>query len=225
MARQDSVTFQGKYNSVSTGLFKDQTAQEIEADDFRALITDLIDSFLNNATDFKKLSTASGTNTYTISDTSFPGYSSGFMAVVKFTNASTGSVTLNINSVGAKKVYTDASTQAGNGTIPANTTRLLVYDTTLDSAAGGFMILGGGSSGAGLSSTDIDTIAEFNAILSDGDFATLASPTFTGTPAAPTAATSTNTTQIATTAFVQQEIAANNNVANSAAKLYLFNNY
>lgn len=36
----------------------------------------------------------------------------------------------------------------------------------------------------------------------------LASPTFTGTPAAPTAASSTNTTQIATTAFVQQELAA-----------------
>ena len=33
-----------------------------------------------------------------------------------------------------------------------------------------------------------------------------ASPTFTGTPAAPTAAADTNTTQIATTAFVQQEI-------------------
>lgn len=32
--------------------------------------------------------------------------------------------------------------------------------------------------------------------------ATLASPTFTGTPAAPTAAASTSTTQIATTAFV-----------------------
>lgn len=32
--------------------------------------------------------------------------------------------------------------------------------------------------------------------------APLASPTFTGTPAAPTAAAGTNTTQIATTAFV-----------------------
>ena len=36
--------------------------------------------------------------------------------------------------------------------------------------------------------------------------ATLASPTFTGTPAAPTASAGTNTTQLATTAFVQQEI-------------------
>lgn len=36
----------------------------------------------------------------------------------------------------------------------------------------------------------------------------LASPTFTGTPAAPTAAQGTNTTQIATTEFVNAEIAA-----------------
>lgn len=38
-------------------------------------------------------------------------------------------------------------------------------------------------------------------------FAALASPTFTGTPAAPTATQGTNTTQIATTAYVQTEIA------------------
>ncbi|MED5334204.1 MAG: phage tail fiber protein, partial [Pseudomonadota bacterium] len=37
--------------------------------------------------------------------------------------------------------------------------------------------------------------------------ADIASPTFTGTPAAPTAAVSTNTTQLATTAFVVAEIA------------------
>lgn len=37
--------------------------------------------------------------------------------------------------------------------------------------------------------------------------APLASPTFTGTPAAPTAATGTNTTQVATTEFVNTEIA------------------
>ena len=39
--------------------------------------------------------------------------------------------------------------------------------------------------------------------------ANLASPTLTGTPLAPTATTGTNTTQIATTAFVQSEIDAN----------------
>ena len=39
-------------------------------------------------------------------------------------------------------------------------------------------------------------------------YAPLASPTFTGTPAAPTATTGTNTTQLATTAFVIAQIAA-----------------
>jgi hypothetical protein len=38
--------------------------------------------------------------------------------------------------------------------------------------------------------------------------APLASPTFTGTPAAPTAAPGTNTTQLATTAFIQAAVAA-----------------
>ena len=41
---------------------------------------------------------------------------------------------------------------------------------------------------------------------SDTSKANLASPTFTGTPKAPTAAANTNTTQIATTAFVQTAI-------------------
>ena len=49
--------------------------------------------------------------------------------------------------------------------------------------------------------TEIDD--EFNAIATAiNSKANTASPTFTGTPAAPTAATGTNTTQIATTAYV-----------------------
>lgn len=52
-----------------------------------------------------------------------------------------------------------------------------------------------GSSLVDASSTDITAKAD------------LASPTFTGTPAAPTATVSTNTTQVATTAFVVAEIA------------------
>lgn len=65
----------------------------------------------------------------------------------------------------------------------------------------------------------LDTLDELAAALGDdANFATtvtnalaakapLASPTFTGTPAAPTAAPGTNTTQIATTAFVADAIA------------------
>lgn len=55
--------------------------------------------------------------------------------------------------------------------------------------------------------TELDT--EFNAISSAvSSKADTASPTFTGTPAAPTATTGTDTSQVATTAFVQQEIEA-----------------
>ena len=55
--------------------------------------------------------------------------------------------------------------------------------------------------------TEIDT--EFNAISSAvASKADLASPTFTGTPAAPTATTGSNTTQLANTAYVKQEIDA-----------------
>lgn len=45
----------------------------------------------------------------------------------------------------------------------------------------------------------------------DSTRAPLASPTFTGTPAAPTAASGTNTTQLATTAFVQTAISGKQN--------------
>lgn len=55
---------------------------------------------------------------------------------------------------------------------------------------------GFGTGGAGGSATTVIGIG------GPGLFAPIASPTFTGTPAAPTAAADTNTTQLATTAFV-----------------------
>lgn len=82
-------------------------------------------------------------------------------------------------------------------------------------SAGSESSVGGGGAGSGdvvgpASSTN-NNIAVFNGttgkIIKDGgatvaSLATLASPTFTGTPAAPTASPGTNTTQVATTAFV-----------------------
>jgi len=53
----------------------------------------------------------------------------------------------------------------------------------------------------------------------------IASPTFTGTPAAPTAAALTNTTQLATTAFVQQEVNGSNSYIANKISLQLFNSY
>jgi hypothetical protein len=60
----------------------------------------------------------------------------------------------------------------------------------------GILYYGLGTGGAGGTATSVIPIG------GPGWAASLASPTFTGTPAAPTAAANTNTTQIATTAFV-----------------------
>lgn len=71
----------------------------------------------------------------------------------------------------------------------------------------------------------LDTLNELAAALgNDANFSTtvtnalaakapLASPTFTGTPAAPTAAPGTNTTQLATTAFVTAAVAASSSLS------------
>ena len=65
-------------------------------------------------------------------------------------------------------------------------------------------------------------VKEGNALVSvtpdTSTLAALASPTFTGTPAAPTASVGTNTTQIATTAYVQGESFAKTNIAQSFTK-------
>lgn len=64
-----------------------------------------------------------------------------------------------------------------------------------------------GNSGKVIKGTELD--AELNAVAAAiSSKADTNSPTFTGTPAAPTAVAGTNTTQLATTAFIQAAIAA-----------------
>ena len=68
------------------------------------------------------------------------------------------------------------------------------------------MKLGGGSKGATWGSITGTITDQTDLVNKLGEKANIASPTFTGTPAAPTAAAGTNTTQIATTAFVTAAI-------------------
>jgi hypothetical protein len=69
----------------------------------------------------------------------------------------------------------------------------------------GSVTLGTPSSLTATTTNAVDTNSHTHAI--DSTIARIASPTFTGTPAAPTAAVNTNTTQIATTAYVIAQIA------------------
>ena len=61
-----------------------------------------------------------------------------------------------------------------------------------------------------------DTTVDVSALAGAGSAAPLASPTFTGTPAAPTATAGTNTTQIATTAFVTTAVPTNSAIDSRA---------
>lgn len=99
---------------------------------------------------------------------------------------------------------------------------------TINSTASG----GGGGDVVGPASAVADNIAVYNAgtgkLIKDGGAAIsalattanlalkapLASPPLTGTPTAPTAAVGTNTTQVATTAFVQSSLTGRNRVIN-----------
>jgi hypothetical protein len=97
-------------------------------------------------------------------------------------SANTGAMTVNINGVGAKAIQKTGSALAA-GDHPANSWFRITYD------------------GAAFQLTQIALVSA-NVTASLALKADLASPTLTGTPAAPTAAADTNTTQIATTAFM-----------------------
>lgn len=113
------------------------------------IFTDIIDTLCSLLENGQMLTSTTGTNDYALNG-SIESYSNTYFVISKFTNASTGASTLNVNSIASKKIYKDATTQAGSGDIKANGIYLLVYDSSLDGGSGGFMIIGGvGASGGG----------------------------------------------------------------------------
>lgn len=113
-----------------------------------------------------------------------------------------------ITSLGWTKITSTPTTLSGYGIVDAQST--LVSGTNIKTV-NGTTLLGSGdlSINSGVWGNITGTLSDqtdLNTAL--GLKATLASPTFTGTPLAPTAAPGTNTTQLSTTAFVQAAIAA-----------------
>lgn len=99
--------------------------------------------------------TAAGTNTYTVTITGYPYYRAGDELKILFTNANSGTSTLNVNSLGAIGLRKNGSTPLSSGDISAGTTYILSYDGTnfqvlnIPGAGGG----GGGGGGFVISST------------------------------------------------------------------------
>lgn len=160
MAVRTTTQFKALYGT-SGSLFPDNTSGDISEADVRAFGEDIADSFLNESDDpytgpFPQV-TASGTDTYAATTSpAISAYATGQKFQIKFTNASTGVSTLNLNTLGAKKIYTNPTTQATTGDITAAQIYLLIYDAALDTAAGGFLMIGGsGGSGGATDAEDV----------------------------------------------------------------------
>lgn len=117
------------------------------------------------------------------------------------TNCSAGQAPLGVDASGNAE---GCWTPTGSGTVNSGTINQLAYYAGAGTAVSGTGALPSGTTAATQTAGDNSTKVSTTAYVDTGLAlkAPLASPTFTGTPAAPTAAPGTNTTQLATTAFV-----------------------
>lgn len=84
---------------------------------------------------------ASGTNTITATVTGVTAYYEALRVKLKIANTTTAAATLNLNSVGAKNLYySDGTTQIVAGALIQNNTYTFTYDSSLNAAAGGFIV-------------------------------------------------------------------------------------
>jgi hypothetical protein len=144
MSALNKSSFEERYNNSSTGAFKAGQSRGISSEDMRDLVTYLKDSFVGIIDNLQSLTSATGTNDYAITG-GITAYTNTYAVFVKFTNASTAASTLASNSLAAKKLYINPTTQAGSGDIPANSISLCVYDSALDAGNGGFLMIGNNS--------------------------------------------------------------------------------
>jgi len=99
--------------------------------------------------------TASGTDTYTATISGVASYATHDIYEIIFTNANTGSSTININSLGAKTLKKAVSTNLAASDIAAGQSFIIVYDGT------NFQVIGIGGSGGGTPGGS-DTYVQYN---------------------------------------------------------------
>jgi hypothetical protein len=145
----DKATFEVRYNDATTGLFKNNTTKDIGADDARDLVEKVAENVPFTDDDsytwpFPGVTTTTSTTAFvgTLSP-AITGYTNRMKVQVKIHATSTGSATINFNAVGAKKVFINPTTQAGADHLVINQTYLMIYDTALDTGAGGFLVVAG----------------------------------------------------------------------------------
>lgn len=93
----------------------------------RQMMADLVREFQVNAV--RVLASVAGTNTITGSMTpALTSYSTGMMVIFKPANDNTGTVTININALGAKNIVKGDVLALGSGDLQASAIHFLIYD-------------------------------------------------------------------------------------------------
>jgi len=135
-----STTASSNGNSDSSINFQEGQAPSTVNDSARALMSRI--AFWRNWAG-SAMTQGGASNAYTItSGESLSAYVNGMRFAWQPNADSTGAVTLNVDAIGAKKVYMPDGTQAGSADLDADSIYDVIYDDDLDSAAGGFKIAG-----------------------------------------------------------------------------------
>lgn len=179
-----------------------------QGDDHLRLIKSVLKATINGFTGPMIITGADtgSVNAYALTPSPALGaYVSGMLALFTPSASNTTASTLNISALGTKAIKTVSGAGLSSGDLVAGSYYLLIYDGT------DFRIINGPTKNY------VDQLSFSSSLpaqagnggyylTTDGSSASWdnlkASPAFTGTPTAPTAAVDTSTTQIATTAFV-----------------------
>lgn len=133
---------------------------------------------------------------------------------VKVDQITTSTQTVNVDGLAAKASPALTGTPtAPTAAVDTNTTQIATTAFVVGQAGGNTPVM----NGAAAVGTATRFSREDHVHASDTSKANVASPTFTGTPAAPTAAADTNTTQLATTAFVVGQASSSTPVMDGVA--------
>lgn len=149
---------------------KDGTVAMIgDLEDYLNLIT-LFGSYIRQANAF-------GTDTYTATISISPTtvHSNGALVLFVFENTSTGAASVTTNGT-TKKIFLDLTTQANADDLQAGIPYLFIYKGSLDTDAGGWLMLSGGSASVPDADASTKGIAKLNDTGSLGS-ATDAAPT------------------------------------------------
>lgn len=98
MAELSKANYEGKYNHATTGLFKDNTTEDIEAVDVRAEVEDTADSFVNRVDEMSRFSVDTTGATLTIDfGSGVLAYSRRFFGSASFATPKTIALANNTN--------------------------------------------------------------------------------------------------------------------------------